>query len=91
MVKNLLLFSSYVLYGLTARLILRDKALVAITTLGLLTIPQMAFEMQRDLTHTVAVFFSASIFFYGFIRSLKQPSLASYLIAEHRHRFRPAC
>ncbi|MGR9175090.1 ArnT family glycosyltransferase [Rhizobium leguminosarum] len=80
-VKNLLLFSSYVLYGLTARLILRDKALVAITTLGLLTIPQMAFEMQRDLTHTVAVFFSASIFFYGFIRSLKQPSLASYLIA----------
>ncbi|MGO4136746.1 ArnT family glycosyltransferase [Rhizobium brockwellii] len=80
-VKNLLLFSSYVLYGLTARLILRDKALVAIATLGLLTIPQMAFEMQRDLTHTVAVFFSASIFFYGFIRSLKQPSLASYLIS----------
>ncbi|NKK82456.1 ArnT family glycosyltransferase [Rhizobium leguminosarum] len=80
-VKNLLLFSSYVLYGLTARLILRDKALVAIATLGLLTIPQMAFEMQRDLTHTVAVFFSASIFFYGFIRSLKQPSLASYFIA----------
>ncbi|RWY76404.1 hypothetical protein EHI44_34730 [Rhizobium leguminosarum] len=80
-VKNLLLFSSYVLYGLTARLMLRDKALVAIATLGLLTIPQMAFEMQRDLTHTVAVFFSASIFFYGFIRSLKQPSLASYLIA----------
>ncbi|RWX07988.1 hypothetical protein EHI45_24690 [Rhizobium leguminosarum] len=80
-VKNLLLFSSYVLYGLTARLMLRDKALVAIATLGLLTIPQMAFEMQRDLTHTVAVFFSASIFFYGFIRSLKQPSLASYLIS----------
>ncbi|MBY5661999.1 ArnT family glycosyltransferase [Rhizobium leguminosarum] len=80
-VKNLLLFISYLLYGLTARLVLRDKALVAIATLGLLTIPQMAFEMQRDLTHTVAVFFSASIFFYGFIRSLKQPSLASYLIA----------
>ncbi|MBY5808580.1 ArnT family glycosyltransferase [Rhizobium leguminosarum] len=80
-VKNLLLFISYLLYGLTARLVLLDKVLVAIATLGLLTIPQMAFEMQRDLTHTVAVFFSASIFFYGFIRSLKQPSLASYLIA----------
>ncbi|MBB2700850.1 UNVERIFIED_ORG: 4-amino-4-deoxy-L-arabinose transferase-like glycosyltransferase [Rhizobium esperanzae] len=80
-VKNLLLFISYLLYGLTARLILRDMALVAMATLGLLTIPQMAFEMQRDLTHTVAVFFSASIFFYGFIRSLKQPSLASYLVA----------
>ncbi|MBB4190512.1 4-amino-4-deoxy-L-arabinose transferase-like glycosyltransferase [Rhizobium aethiopicum] len=80
-VKNLLLFTSYLLYGLTARLVLRDKALVAIATLGLLTIPQMVFEMQRDLTHTVAVFFSASIFFYGFVRSLKQPSLASYLIA----------
>jgi len=79
--KNFLLYMSYLLYGLTARLILRDKALVAITTLGLLTIPQMAFEMQRDLTHTVAVFFSASVFFYGFVRSLKQPSLSSYLIA----------
>ncbi|OWV74917.1 hypothetical protein ATY76_26535 [Rhizobium sp. R339] len=79
-VKNLLLFISYLLYGLTARLVLRDKALAAIATLGLLTIPQMVFEMQRDLTHTVAVFFSASIFFYGFVRSLKQPSLASYLI-----------
>ncbi|MGZ2482737.1 4-amino-4-deoxy-L-arabinose transferase-like glycosyltransferase [Rhizobium pisi] len=80
-VKNLLLFTSYLLYGLTARLILRDKALAAIATLGLLTIPQMAFEMQRDLTHTVAVFFSATVFFYGFVRSLKQPSLSSYLIA----------
>lgn len=79
--KNFLLFMSYLLYGLTARLVLRDKALVAIATLGLLTIPQMAFEMQRDLTHTVAVFFSASVFFYGFVRSLKQPSLSSYLIA----------
>lgn len=79
--KNFLLFMSYLLYGLTARLVLRDKALVAIATLGLLTIPQMAFEMQRDLTHTVAVFFSASVFFYGFVRSLKQPSLASYLIS----------
>ncbi|PDT13716.1 hypothetical protein CO670_26650 [Rhizobium sp. J15] len=79
-VKNLLLFISYLLYGLTARLVLRDKALAAIATLGLLTIPQMVFEMQRDLTHTVAVFFSASIFLYGFVRSLKQPSLASYLI-----------
>ncbi|MBB3135596.1 4-amino-4-deoxy-L-arabinose transferase-like glycosyltransferase [Rhizobium pisi] len=80
-VKNLLLFTSYLLYGLTARLILRDKALAAIATLGLLTIPQMAFEMQRDLTHTVAVFFSATVFFYGFVRSLKQPSLSSYLVA----------
>ncbi|WP_427145322.1 ArnT family glycosyltransferase [Rhizobium pisi] len=80
-VKNLLLFTSYLLYGLTARLILRDKALAAIATLGLLTIPQMAFEMQRDLTHTVAVFFSATVFFYGFVRSLKQPSLTSYLVA----------
>lgn len=80
-VKNLLLFASYLLYGLTARLILRDKALAAIATLGLLTIPQMVFEMQRDLTHTVAVFFSATVFFYGFVRSLKQPSLGSYLIA----------
>lgn len=80
-VKNLLLFASYLFYGLTARLILRDRALAAIATLGLLTIPQVAFEMQRDLTHTVAVFFSACLFLYGFVRSLKAPDAASYAVA----------
>lgn len=80
-VKNSLLFLAYLFYGLTARLLLRDKALAAIATLGLLTLPQVVFEMQRDLTHTVAVFFAASIFLYGFTRSLKQPSALSYLIA----------
>nr|WP_244915059.1 glycosyltransferase family 39 protein [Rhizobium sullae] len=79
-VKNALLFTSYLLYGLTARMILKNSTLAAIATLGLLTLPQVAFEMQRDLTHTVAVFFSGSVFLYGFIRSLKKPDMLSYLV-----------
>jgi 4-amino-4-deoxy-L-arabinose transferase-like glycosyltransferase len=80
-VKNLLLFTSYLLYGLTARRLLSDRSLMAIATLGLLTLPQIAFEMQRDLTHTVAALFAACVFLYGFILCLKSPSAGSYLVA----------
>lgn len=80
-VKNTLLFASYVLYGLTARMILKSSMLAAIAMLGLLTLPQVAFEMQRDLTHTVAVFFSGCLFLYGFVRSLKKPDMLSYFVA----------
>lgn len=76
--KNLLLFLSYLFLGMTANLLLRDKALAAIATLGLLTITQVSFEAQRDLTHTVAVLFSASLFLFAFARTLKEPSALSY-------------
>ncbi|TDW27759.1 4-amino-4-deoxy-L-arabinose transferase-like glycosyltransferase [Rhizobium azibense] len=79
-VKNALLFTSYVIYGLTARMILKNSVLAVVATLGLLTLPQVAFEMQRDLTHTVAVFFAGCVFLYGFIRSLKKPDVLSYLV-----------
>jgi lipopolysaccharide core galacturonosyltransferase RgtB len=79
-VKNGILLASYLLCALTARLLLRDRMFVAVATLGLLTIPQVVFEMQRDLTHTVAVFFAASMFIYGFFLTAKRPSFASYAI-----------
>ena len=79
-VKNVMLFTSYFLCALTARMLLRDRMFVAVATLGLLTIPQVVFEMQRDLTHTVAVFFAASLFIYGFFLTAKRPSLLSYTI-----------
>jgi 4-amino-4-deoxy-L-arabinose transferase-like glycosyltransferase len=78
--KNTLLFISYLLYGLTARRLLRNDALVVMATLGLVTLPQVAFEMQRDLTHTVAVFFSGCLFLYGFIRALHKGDTLAYLI-----------
>jgi 4-amino-4-deoxy-L-arabinose transferase-like glycosyltransferase len=80
LLKNAMLFASYVLYWLAARLVIRDRSLAAIAMLGLLTIPQIAFEAQRDLTHTVATIFAASFFLYALFRTLKHPSGFSYAL-----------
>jgi len=78
--KNLMLFAAYLAYGLAAKTVLKDRDLATIATLSLLTIPQIAFEAQRDLTHTVAVVFAAALFLYGFFRTLAAPTIASYLL-----------
>lgn len=78
--KNTFLFLSYLFFGLTAFHLMRDRRLAAIATLGLLTIPQISFEAQRDLTHTVAVIFAASFFLFSFVRMLKRPSASTYLL-----------
>lgn len=79
LLKNLMLFLAYLAYGLAARTVLRDRDLAIIATLALLTIPQLAFEAQRDLTHTVAVVFATALFYCGLFRTLAAPSAASYL------------
>lgn len=80
LLKNLVLFSAYLTYSLAARTVLKSRDLAIVATLSLLTIPQIAFEAQRDLTHTVAVVFAAALFLYGFFRTLAAPSTASYLL-----------
>jgi 4-amino-4-deoxy-L-arabinose transferase-like glycosyltransferase len=78
--KNLLLFLSFLFLGMTANLLLRDKALAAIATLGLMTITQISFEAERDLTHTVAVLFSACLFLYAVVKTLEAPAVWTYLL-----------
>ncbi|SOC39981.1 dolichyl-phosphate-mannose-protein mannosyltransferase [Rhizobium subbaraonis] len=80
LLKNGMLFAAYLAYGLAARTVLKDRDLAIIATLSLLTIPQIAFEAQRDLTHTVAVVFAAALFLYGFFRTLAAPTALSYLV-----------
>lgn len=79
-VKNLVLFLVYLSYYRLARLVLTDKLFAVIATLSLLTIPQLFWEAQRDLTHTVAQMLTINLFLYGVIRTLKSPSWTSYLI-----------
>jgi 4-amino-4-deoxy-L-arabinose transferase-like glycosyltransferase len=79
-VKNLVLFLVYLSYYKLARLVLADKLFAVIATLSLLTIPQLFWEAQRDLTHTVAQMLTINLFLYGAIRTLKAPSWAGYLI-----------
>jgi len=78
--KNTMLFCCYLIFGLTATRVLKDSALAAVATLGLLTIPTISYETQRDLTHTVAAFFAASLFFYCFVRTAEKPSLLNYAL-----------
>jgi 4-amino-4-deoxy-L-arabinose transferase-like glycosyltransferase len=54
--------------------------LAVIATLGLITIPQVGYEAQRDLTHTVGVLFAACMFAYFFIRTLLRPTTVSYAL-----------
>ncbi|TCR93123.1 glycosyltransferase family 39 protein [Rhizobium sp. BK376] len=78
-VKNIVLFLIYLTYYKLARLVLSDKVFAVIATLSLLTIPQFFWEAQRDLTHTVAQLLTINLFLYGIIRTLKAPSLTTYL------------
>jgi 4-amino-4-deoxy-L-arabinose transferase-like glycosyltransferase len=78
--KGLMLFLSYLFYYLAARQVMADKRLAVIAALGLLTIPQVSFEAQRDLSHTVAAIFGASLFLYALVRVLSAPSLFAFLL-----------
>ncbi len=78
--KNGLLFLCCLFYGLAARLVLADRRLPPIAMLGVLTLPPVFLLAQRDLSHTIAALFAVSLFLYGFLRTLKRPSLFSYLL-----------
>ena len=80
LLKNLLLFASYLVVGMIAHVIIRNRVLAVIATLGLITIPTIAYAAQRDLTHTVGLLFAACLFFYIFIRTLQNPSALNYAL-----------
>ncbi|PZM17048.1 glycosyltransferase family 39 protein [Rhizobium tubonense] len=80
LVKNTVLFLVYLSYYRLAQLVLSDKVFAVIATLSLLTIPQLFWEAQRDLTHTVAQLLTINLFLYSAIRTLKSPDLTSYVM-----------
>jgi len=51
--KNLLLFAIYAFTFATARRVTRNNVTAAIATAALILIPQIGWESQRDLTHSV--------------------------------------
>ncbi|PYE34963.1 dolichyl-phosphate-mannose-protein mannosyltransferase [Rhizobium sp. PP-F2F-G38] len=80
LLKNAMLFACYGLVGMMAARIIRNPVLVVIAVLGLLTVPQIVFEAQRDLTHTVAVLFAACLFVYALVATLQQPTAGHYAL-----------
>lgn len=68
--KNLFLFATYSFYYLAARQVTKHAGFAVIAAFSLLTLPEIVWEAQRDLTHSVALNFSVAVFFYALFRAL---------------------
>ena len=79
-VKNLLLFLVYLAYYKLLRLLVTDKRLAAVGTLSLLTMPQMFWQAQRDLTHTVGTLLAVLMLIYFVIVTIRRPTVLSYAL-----------
>ncbi len=80
LLKNCLLFLTYLFVYLSSRQILRDSRAAILATVSLLLIPQIAWESQRDMTHTTLVVCAASATLWHSLRLLKNRSLINYCI-----------
>jgi len=79
-VKNALLFLTSVFLFLSARRLSGDIRIAVLITLSLFLIPQIAWESQRDLTHSVMVTTLASAFLYAMLRWIERPHFWHYLL-----------
>lgn len=78
--KNALLFTTYLFTFLAARRLLHEPMRAILATLSLLLIAQLAWEAQRDLSHSVMVTTVAAASFYALLRWYARPSTAGYLL-----------
>ena len=72
LLKNLFIWLTYVLVFELIRQATGKTALGLVATLGMLTIPQVAWESHRDLSHTVATMFATSLLIYCVVMMGKQ-------------------
>jgi len=77
--KNLLLFSTYAFFFYTARQLTGTSAAIAAAS-SLLLLPQIAWESQRDLTHSVLLTSLASATLCAYFALLRKPSAARYAL-----------
>ncbi|MGW8192925.1 MAG: ArnT family glycosyltransferase [Desulforhopalus sp.] len=80
LLKNSLLFLTYLFVFLSSREILRSDRAAVLATASLLFIPQIAWESQRDMTHTTLVVFASAATLWQTLRLLNRRSLVGYAI-----------
>ncbi len=78
--KFLMLLLCYVFYGLAARELDARPGFTAMAMLSLLTLPQLSYMPQQDLTHTVAALMATSLFLYGLLRTLNRGDWQGYVV-----------
>ena len=80
LLKNCLLFLTYLFVFLSSRKILKDTRVAILATCSLLFIPQIAWESQRDMTHTTLVVCAATASLWQFLRLIKKQNLLNYAL-----------
>jgi 4-amino-4-deoxy-L-arabinose transferase-like glycosyltransferase len=80
LLKNLLLFCTYLFTYLNARFITRRHDCGAAAAASLLFIPQIAWESQRDLSHSVLAATLAAATFFCFLRLRTRPDWVRYVV-----------
>lgn len=79
LLKNSLLFTTYAFVFLSGRLLFRDTKLALLAALSLLLIPQISWESQRDLTHSILVTALSAMSFYVVLGLLESRASKHYL------------
>lgn len=79
LLKSLCLFGIYFFMFLTARPLLGNLGAMAVSV-SMLLLPQIGWEAQRDLTHSVLLTTIASMCLYAYFALLRRPSLPRYAL-----------
>ncbi|WP_372366914.1 ArnT family glycosyltransferase [Candidatus Uabimicrobium sp. HlEnr_7] len=78
--KYTLLFIGYLFMFLSAKIVVRDELIATACTCSLFFIPVIAFEAQRDLSHSVILFTMCCITLYLFLSLIEHPRTITYAL-----------
>lgn len=81
LLKNLLLFTTYLLIYRSARELGYSREVSAAAMLSLFLLPQIVWESQRDLTHSVLATTMVAATIFSWLRLQKHPTTVYYLLA----------
>lgn len=80
LLKNVLLFLTYLFVYLSAERLLKDTRAAIMAASSLLLIPQIAWESQRDMTHTTLVVFAAASVLWIALRLVENRTFLNYCL-----------
>jgi 4-amino-4-deoxy-L-arabinose transferase-like glycosyltransferase len=81
LVENLLLFASYVFVGCAASIVIRNRSISVIAVLGMLLLPPLVYDLQRDGGASAAALMAAAFFMAGLFAMLQRGTLFAYVLA----------
>ncbi len=80
LLKNTLLFLTYLFLYFSAEKLLKNTRAAVLSASSLFLIPQIAWESQRDMTHTTLVVFASSALLWTVFRLLDDKSFLNYTL-----------